>query len=167
MFVRTASERDLPAIRALLAETWHATYDAIYGVARVTEITEDWHSIDALRRRLERPWSEFVVADDGTAIAGMAYAESDADGKVVNLRQLYVLPAFQGRGVGGLLMDEVLNAFADAETARLEVEAANTRAIEFYKAFGFAEAGRTSNCGKQDSGIPALVFERPLGEAAE
>ncbi len=32
MFVRTASERDVPAIRALLVETWHDTYDPIYGV---------------------------------------------------------------------------------------------------------------------------------------
>lgn len=41
MFVRTASERDVPAIRALLVETWHDT-DAIYGAAKVTEITDDW-----------------------------------------------------------------------------------------------------------------------------
>ena len=31
MFVRTAGERDLAEVRALLVETWHATYDAIYG----------------------------------------------------------------------------------------------------------------------------------------
>ena len=41
MFVRTASERDLAAVRALLVETWHATYDAIYGGKRVTEITNE------------------------------------------------------------------------------------------------------------------------------
>ena len=28
MFVRSASERDLAAVRELLVETWHATYDA-------------------------------------------------------------------------------------------------------------------------------------------
>lgn len=49
MFVRTASERDLVAIRALLVETWHATYDAIYGAAKETEITDEWHSIASLR----------------------------------------------------------------------------------------------------------------------
>jgi ribosomal protein S18 acetylase RimI-like enzyme len=166
MFVRTAMETDLPAIRRLLVETWHATYDAVYGVERVTEITDDWHSIPALRQRLERPWSEFIVADDGTTIGGMAYAESDEERKTVTLRQLYVLPQFQGRGIGGMLMDEVLNAFADAEMARLEVEAANERAVDFYKAFGFNEAGRTSDCGRKDSGIPALVFERRLGTAS-
>lgn len=34
-FVRTAGERDLDKVRALLAETWHATYDTFYGVEKV------------------------------------------------------------------------------------------------------------------------------------
>ncbi|TIU66551.1 MAG: GNAT family N-acetyltransferase, partial [Mesorhizobium sp.] len=59
MFVRTASERDLVAVRALLVETWHATYDAIYGAERVTAITDAWHSITSLKTRLTRPNSEF------------------------------------------------------------------------------------------------------------
>jgi hypothetical protein len=42
MFVRTAGERDLAAVRDLLVETWHATYDSIYGAERVTEITDEW-----------------------------------------------------------------------------------------------------------------------------
>ena len=42
MWVRTASKRDLPAISRLLGETWHATYDAIYGAERVGEITGEW-----------------------------------------------------------------------------------------------------------------------------
>ena len=35
MFVRTASSRDIEAVRALLVETWHDTYDAIYGPGKV------------------------------------------------------------------------------------------------------------------------------------
>jgi ribosomal protein S18 acetylase RimI-like enzyme len=163
MFVRTASERDLAAVRELLVETWHATYDHIYGVERVTAITSDWHSMASLGKRLTRPNSEFLVADDGKEIAGVAFAAADPEGKVVMLYQLYVRPAFQGRGIGGMLLDEILDCFPDAETIRLEVEQANDRAIAFYTAYGFAEAGRTGDCGSAGSGIPALVFERPLG----
>jgi ribosomal protein S18 acetylase RimI-like enzyme len=161
MFVRTASERDLAAMRELLVETWHATYDPIYGAERVTAITNDWHS----KRRLTRPNSEFLVADNGKEITGMAFAAADPEGKTVMLHQLYVLPRFQGHGVGGMLLDEILNCFPDAELVRLEVEGANIRAIAFYKAFGFTETGRTGDCGVAGSGISALVFERPLGAA--
>lgn len=162
MFVRTAGERDLGAIRALLVETWHDTYDAIYGRERVTAITDDWHSIASLQARLDKPHSEFVVADDGEAIAGMAFASALDEGKTVMLHQLYVLPGQQGRGVGGLLLDEIEAAFPDAEKVRLEVEEANARAVAFYLAQGFSQVARTANCGKEQSGIPALIYERPI-----
>lgn len=162
MFVRTASERDLDAVRDLLVETWHATYDGIYGVARVIEITDDWHSIAALRARLTMPRSEFVLADDGEMIGGMAFASASDDDKTVMLHQLYVRPGQQGRGIGRLLLDEIIASFPEARTLKLEVEEANAGAIAFYKANGFENAGHTANCGRQDSGIPALIYERQL-----
>ena len=91
-FVRTASERDLPKVSALLAETWHATYDALYGPDKVSEITAKWHSVPALTEKLKRKHAEFVVADDGRVLAGMGYAAlSEADPKVAVLHQLYGL----------------------------------------------------------------------------
>ena len=162
MFVRTAGSGDIEAIRSLLVETWHDTYDAIYGSARVTEITDEWHSIASLTARLDKPHSEFLVADDGEAISGVAFAAAIDGGKTVMLRQLYVRPAFQGRGIGGMLLDEVESCFPDANTVRLEVEEANKKAIEFYLAQGFAQSGRTDNCGCSQSGISALIYERPI-----
>jgi ribosomal protein S18 acetylase RimI-like enzyme len=141
MFVRTASERDVPAIRALLVETWHDTYDAIYGAAKVTEITNEWHSIRSLTARLTAPRSEYLVADDGKALAGMAFAAADETGETVTLRQLYVLPSMQGRGVGGMLLDEVEESFPEAKRLVLEVEVANERAVRFYLSRGFVDTG--------------------------
>jgi ribosomal protein S18 acetylase RimI-like enzyme len=162
-FVRTAGERDLEAVRSLLVETWHATYDAIYGVEKVTQLTNSWHSIESLRRRLSRPGSEFLVADDGEHIAGMAFAAADREGETVMLHQLYVLPAYQGHGIGGMLLDEILDDFPDARRIKLEVEEQNSRAVAFYRIYGFEQTGRTGDCGVAGSGIPALVFERTLG----
>ena len=162
MFVRTAGERDLPAVRALLVETWHATYDAIYGVEKVTAITDDWHSIASLGARLDTPNTEFLVADDGKAIGGMAFATTVDDGRTVMLHQLYVRPGMQGRGIGGLLLDEIEGCFPGADKVRLEVEEKNAKAVAFYLAQGFSQVGRTANCGSEQSGIPALVFERPI-----
>lgn len=162
MFVRTASERDLEAVKALLAETWHATYDAIYGVERVDAITAEWHSVASLKARLTRPNSEFLVADDGKQIAGMAFAAAASDADVVMLHQLYVRPERQGAGIGHLLLDEVEQCFPDARILRLEVEEANVLAVRFYLANGFAQVGATANCGAAQSGIPALIFEKRL-----
>ena len=162
MFVRTASRRDLEAVRALLVETWHDTYDSLYGIERVTAITGDWHSIAALEARLDTPNTEFLVADDGKAIGGMAFATTVDDGRTVMLHQLYVRPGMQGRGIGGLLLDEIEGCFPGADKVRLEVEEKNAKAVAFYLAQGFSQVGRTANCGSEQSGIPALVFERPI-----
>jgi ribosomal protein S18 acetylase RimI-like enzyme len=162
MFVRTASERDLAAVRALLVETWHATYDAIYGAERVTEITDDWHSIASLKARLTRPNSEFLVADDGKRLGGIAFASASTDPKTILLNQLYVHPACQRQGIGRALLDEVESSFPEARTLRLEVEEANAAAIAFYRSQGFAPVGKTADCGG-GSGMPALILEKQVG----
>lgn len=160
-FVRTAMKADLPAVQTLLTKTWHATYDTLYGVGKVAEITRSWHSVEALQTRLSRPQSEFLVADDGKRIGGMAYAaRSDKD--VVLLHQLYVHPSLQGQGIGRDLFAEIETCFDGAKRIRLEVEPENETACAFYRAHGFVEVGRTENCGADGSGIPALVMEKAL-----
>lgn len=161
VFIRSAHERDLSQVSKLLGETWHATYDAIYGVERVAEITADWHSISALKVNLAKPNSEFILADSGDRILGMAYA-SMLNGETTMLHQLYVSPDGQGSGTGTLLLEEIISCFPEAQKLRLEVEEANTAAVAFYKKQAFKQVGHTSNCGKADSGIPALVLERLL-----
>ncbi|MEO3385717.1 GNAT family N-acetyltransferase [Mesorhizobium sp. CAU 1741] len=157
MFVRTASARDLDAVRALLVETWHDTYDPIYGVERVNQITAEWHSLEALASRMASPNSEFLVADDGQRIGGMAYASTQDEGSTVMLRQLYVLPACQGQGIGGMLLDEIEGSFPGADRLRLEVETRNAKAVAFYHAQGFAEIGKAELEGKT-----VTVLERPI-----
>ncbi len=159
IFVRTASERDLPAVQKLLGVCWHATYDAIYGVERVSAITADWHSIASLKARLAKPYSEFIVAEGASGLAGMAFA-SQSDPAFVMLHQLYVLPEAQGRGLGAQMLGEIEAAFPDAKSIRLEVEAANTRAVRFYEREGFETVSRTENCGDGQSGIAALILEK-------
>ncbi|MBP1882608.1 GNAT family N-acetyltransferase [Sinorhizobium mexicanum] len=162
-FVRTASERDLEKVRVLLAETWHATYDTFYGIDKVNELTARWHSVDALKKRLQRKNAEFVVADNGSELAGMGYAAmSDTLVKTVVLHQLYVLPKYQRQGIGRDMFAELETCFPDAERMRLEVEPQNLHALAFYRAHGFAEVGKTANCGDEESGVPALILEKRL-----
>lgn len=163
-FVRTAHEADLEKVSKLLSETWHATYDAVYGVEKVNELTARWHSVAALKARLQMKNAEFVVADDGRQLAGMAFAAmSPARAKTVILHQLYVHPRFHRQGVGRDLFAELETCFPDASTMQLDVEPQNAAAIAFYEAHGFIKVGETANCGGDQSGIPAFIFEKPLG----
>lgn len=161
VFIRTAGERDLPAVQKLLGICWHDTYDAIYGPERVSAITSDWHSMASLKARLAKPYSEFIVAEGGNGIVGMAYA-SQSEPAFVMLHQLYVLQEAQGQGLGAEMLGEIEAAFPDATAMRLEVEAANAKAVGFYERQGFETVSRTENCGKEQSGIAALLMQKPL-----
>lgn len=159
--IRAAREPDLPAIRQLLVDTWHATYDSIYGVARVTEITNEWHSLKALKSRLAKRDAVFLVAEEDCRIAGTTFATHMPSGEA-RLHQLYVLPDYHGRGLGSRLLAEVQNRLGDINTLSLEVEEANTSARRFYEHHGFVRHGSTANCGAADSGIPALVYVKSI-----
>ncbi|WP_394689796.1 GNAT family N-acetyltransferase [Hoeflea sp.] len=161
-FVRSASSRDVEAIREVLAETWRATYAPFYGAAKVEEIIADWHSETAIKANLARPEGEFLVADDGKMIGGIAFASQVPDTQTVALHQLYVRPECQGMGVGRDLFAEIETCFPGAKTLSLEVDPGNEPAIAFYQAHGMKETGRTDNCGKDQSGIPALIMSKPL-----
>ncbi|MEX6507915.1 N-acetyltransferase family protein [Jiella sp. M17.18] len=165
-FVRTAGTRDLKAISDLLAETWHATYDPIFGSERVSEITGSWHSVEALRPRVSRLNTEFLVADDGERLGGVAFAAFEAERKLVVLHQLYVHPEQQRQGIGAELLGEIESAFPGAERIRLEVEEANEAAIAFYRGAGFGPVGTAVAAGgDQRFAIPATVYEKRLNWA--
>lgn len=165
-FIRSASDADLAKVSALLGRSWHATYDDLYGAEKVSEITASWHSVAALKERLVRPESEFVLADDGTRIGGMAYAAMDGDEKdVAILHQLYVEPELLGQGIGRDLFAELETCFPAARRMRLEVDPKNERAVRFYSGLGFGEVGWTKNCGGGQSGIPAMIMEKTLSFA--
>ncbi|WP_337184912.1 GNAT family N-acetyltransferase [Shinella sp.] len=162
-FVRTATERDLAKVSALLAETWHATYDALYGADKVSEITARWHSVPALKARLERKDSEFVVADDGRELAGMGYVAMSKDRpKTALLHQLYVLPRYQRQGIGRDMFAELETCFPDADAMMLEVDPRNDAAVAFYRAHGFVKVGEARHTADDVSGVPLHVYEKPL-----
>lgn len=162
-FVRTAGEEDIETIRALLAETFHATYDPFYGVDKVTAMIGNWHSPAAIRNRIAKKEGEFLVADDGSKLGGVGYAAIYPKMvKTVMLHQLYVRPVEQGGGIGRDIFAELETCFPDAEIMRVEVALENLRAISFYQRLGFAETDRMEEWGAPNSGLPAVIMEKGL-----
>jgi ribosomal protein S18 acetylase RimI-like enzyme len=138
--IRPAREADLAALRALLVETWHDTYDALIGPEKVTEITDSWHSLDNLKSQIGLADCSFLVADDAGAIVGHAFANAQRP-PVVTVARLYVAPARQRQGIGKRLLDAVVARHAACDLVRLLVEAGNVKGIAFYEREGFRPVG--------------------------
>lgn len=161
---RPVTLKDLPAVNAVLTETWHATYDRIYGAARVSDITSQWHAIPNLERELAN-----VRSGETAFMAGLwdgrtvATASARRLGETtVQLDRLYVRPPYQGLGIGAALLHATLSALAPAASIRLEVDPGNADAIKFYTHLGFEHVGETGDCGGAGFGIAAHIYERSM-----
>lgn len=162
-FVRTAGEEDVEKIRILMAETFHAAYDPFYGADQVEKMVSGWNSANAIRSRIGKRDGEFLVADDGRKLGGIAYAAMYAKmAKTVMLHQLYVRPSCQNGGIGRDLFAEMETCFPDAEIIRVEVALPNVRAMSFYERLGFSEVDRMEEWGAPNSGLPAIIMEKRL-----
>ena len=162
MWVRSATEADLKAVNDLLVSTWHATFDDLLGREMVNAVTAQWHSIAVLKANLKKPYSEFIVADNGNGgIDGMAFASQSEEGKA-SLHQLYVRPDAQVQGIGTMLLAEIEMAFPGIRTMKLEVIERNTKAVNFYERKGYSKVGRNEDWGDPNCKEPVLVMEKSL-----
>jgi len=154
--IRYAVEADLPAVCALLNETWHDTYDALLGAEWVNEVSARLHAVDNLRKQLGVPGTSFLVAVDQGRIVGHILVDARKPPALV-VSRLYVLPAHQRGGVGARLLAAATAEHPEGETLRLDVEARNEKGVNFYRRAGFTEVGRTVVEGSEH-----LVMERRL-----
>jgi GNAT superfamily N-acetyltransferase len=112
-------------------------------------------SVARLEACLRKPGSWLLVAEDSSALLGMASAEpmrdEDGAGAVIPgglfLAYLYVVPARWGEGIGGLLLDAVV---ADARRhnyrqVRLWTHEDNDRSHRLYRSHGFRPTGRVAD----------------------
>ncbi len=159
LIIRDAEAADLPAVRAMLVETWHATYDGIYGWRRVAEITNAWHSPENLAAQLGREDGAFLVALIGEAIVATSSARLEPD-RAALLTRLYVLPPYQGVGIGRTLLQVTLACFPHAPVARLEVESQNEPAIAFYERMGFFLQRQARFDGREDTPNTLMMAKR-------
>jgi ribosomal protein S18 acetylase RimI-like enzyme len=162
--IRDARRTDLPAVRGLLTSTWHATYDQLYGADLVEGISRRWHSLATLSLQLDQTDTTFLVAldPDGGALATSLAAPAKAAADCVYLQRLYVLPQYQGQGIGRAVLRATLSRYPAARAVRLEVEPRNQRAIRFYEAEGFAAAGSIEHGNDETGRWTALLMQRRL-----
>ena len=160
-FIRTASKTDAKAIRQLLVDSWRDTYSPIHGADVVEPIIESWHTLASVEANIAAKDGEFLVADDGTCLGGVAFAVFSKDRKMIELKQLYIHPSQKRQGIGRDLFAEIETCFSGAEKLQLEVDKKNGGAVAFYAAHGLDMDGETSLCGGS-APIPAFIMSKSL-----
>ncbi len=103
-----------------------AAVDAIYNAARPLEVGDDPEQARRFRR-MPAGTNTFAVVD-GRPVGFVTVTQEE-------VRFLYVLPEYQGRGIGRLLLDTALGQIDGV--AKLTVYERNRRAREVYERAGF------------------------------
>ncbi len=109
--------------------------------------------------RLREPSSWFLLAEDGSSCVGMAAVEpmrgGDGAGAVVPgvlfLNLVYVVPERWGQGIGGVMLDALIDEAGRRGYSRVHLwthEQQNERAHRLYRSHGFARTGRTTQDGE-------------------
>ncbi len=112
-------------------------------LARIAALTlsEDWSEV-VYREVLARPRALAWTARDAGRVVGFVVGRRVLD--EVEIHSIAVIPAWQGRGLGGDLLDTFLGGARrdGAVRARLEVRESNAPARALYRGYGFRREGR-------------------------
>ena len=170
--VRHADLDDAAGIESVRIATWKACFRGIVSDAFLDSLTVTPSRIQRYRKVVQGAQrSALVVACAGPEIIGMGVAEpwDDAavDTGVGEIRALYVLPGWQGRGVGRALLDQLTAALRahGYRTAVLWTLRDRQATRRFYEANGWAFDGAEDT--HDWHGLVHLVrYARDLSEPA-
>jgi ribosomal protein S18 acetylase RimI-like enzyme len=141
---REPRPEDAPAIRALFEASFVDTFAHLYKPEDLQAFLEQFTE-QAWRAEISDPSFAFRLAEAGAEAVGFAKLgprglPAETGRPSLELRQLYVLKAWQGRGIAQWLMDWALAEARrqGAEELYLSVWAGNVRAKRFYRGYGFS-----------------------------
>ena len=149
--IRPATEADAPVIADIQARTWRWAY----GDFIAPEDMPVAHERMPVWREHIAGGAVRVFDQDGTVV-GYSAVEDD------ELKSLYVDPAAQGAGVGGLLLKDAQERIRAAGHARawLYVYAQNAQGCAFYERHGWVAVGGV--LGEGHWRAPGRRYERDL-----
>jgi ribosomal protein S18 acetylase RimI-like enzyme len=149
MAIRPAVPDDVPALAQVHVRTWQAAYAGLVP-QEFLDAMDPAEREPRWRRRLDEfppPGAVLVWTDETAALAGfvavMPSRDPDAGPEIGEVGAIYLLPSFQGRGVGRELMAAAVEHLTAAgfRQATLWVLASNVLARRFYEAAGWRPDG--------------------------
>ena len=138
IYLRKANEEDLPIIRTIAEQTWPTAYGDIISQEQITFMLDKMYNKGELLEQMLQG-HHFVIASELNEDVGFAgFSAVNLETKTFKLHKLYVLPKMHGKGVGKILMNEVVSLIKaqGGEFLQLNVNRKN-KAKDFYEKAGF------------------------------
>jgi ribosomal protein S18 acetylase RimI-like enzyme len=145
---------DLPGIMEVLYKTWLSTYvDKVQGVTKAdVEKRFAWRNDPVAISKAQADFKMKEHNPENENIFGMV---AKLDGKIIGyskfikfqnndqLEIIYVLPEYQGKGVGRKFWDEMQKYMTTGKKVIVDVVDGNLPAISWYESLGFVKNGKS------------------------
>lgn len=130
---------DLPAVRHVTWETWLVTYSSFIPESDLRAYFDEHYALAALTKLYRQDFMTGFVAEVDGEVVGYAKTQYNKDERRFYVSSLYILPSFQGKGIGGKLMAvaEETAAGYNVDSVWLGVMTQNVPALDWYKRTGF------------------------------
>jgi diamine N-acetyltransferase len=136
--IRNWTREDFSIVKNILLTTWKNTYTFIPEEDILSHF-EKHYSEDRLIEILNDPFSKGIIAEVNSVPAGWLKLFEDHINKKFFISSLYVLPEYQGFGLGKKLLNEAYRIAKEKQFSRvwLGVMKQNVRSLEWYQNLGF------------------------------
>jgi len=165
--VRNASVEDAATIVSTRQKVWDATYRGIYPDEMIDDFDWSWH-LEAEKRRLSNPSFHCSILLDGEICVGYVSYGVIQTGMWKNfsfrLHSLYLLPPYQGMGLGRSLFMMARKACEEMgfDKMFLDCHPDNHNALEFYQHMGgiIAQVDAGHENTQEDSCTIEYIFNK-------
>lgn len=149
MKIESPKPEDVLELHNLFRETWLATYPNIENGITIEDIEDHFGQLDEASLNKRAKNIEIVTEDINQfykivriegKIVGVIWGRVETDS--IYLKSLYILPKYQGQGIGTALFEAFKNWANKDKIMLVSVAIYNANAIAFYSAKGFVDTGR-------------------------
>lgn len=138
ILLRRAKAQEMPIVEDLARRIWPDTYGEYISKEQIHYMLNLMYNQGELLAQLEKGYIFLMAAEEDKDVGFACYSITDTVNNVYKLHKIYVLPEMQGKGVGKILMNEVVNLAKRNGGKSLELNVnKNNKAKDFYIKSGF------------------------------
>ncbi|MFT4155603.1 GNAT family N-acetyltransferase [Parafilimonas sp.] len=138
--IREAGIKDITLIQRLTYAIWPVTYSSILSQQQMAYMLELIYSNASLQKQMQEGHHFLIVEEEGEAVAFADYGLLKKG--VYKLHKIYVHPNRQGKGIGRLLIDHIVEIIKKQQASSLLLNVnRNNKAKGMYERLGFTVIG--------------------------
>lgn len=136
--IHEASALEIEVIRSLIQRIWKPTYSEILSDEQMDYMLDMMYSAATLQQQMDAGHVFLILEADQIPLGFAGYECDYKAAGSCKLHKIYLLPETQGKGLGKMLLNAVVEKAKEAGQQRLLLNVNRyNKALQFYRSYGF------------------------------